>query len=93
MPGTTQKVFAPTNTKQVSQITSAERGAGVLGTTCCIINAAGHYLPPAMIFPRVNFVKHILKNGIPNTLGLAERSGSKHLSAKKIQCTDALFLK
>lgn len=73
VPTKTPNVIAAKNTKQVSQATSGEKG--VLVTTCCIINAAGGFLPPAMVFPRVKFVPKMLKNGIPNTLGLANKTG------------------
>jgi len=51
VPTKTPSVIAAKNTKQVSQATSGEKG--VLVTTFCIINAAGGFLPPAMVFPRV----------------------------------------
>jgi len=73
VPTKTPNVIAAKNTKQVSQATSGEKG--VLVATCCIINAAGGFLPPAMVFPRVKFVPKMLKNGIPNTLGLANKTG------------------
>ncbi|KAJ8910978.1 hypothetical protein NQ315_003671 [Exocentrus adspersus] len=68
-----QKVLAERGTKQVNKVTSAERGT--LVTTCCIINATGNSIPPAMIFPRVHFKTHML-SGAPNgTLGLATKGG------------------
>lgn len=66
-------VIAAKNTKQVSQATSGERG--ILVTTCCFINDAGIFLPPAMVFPRINFVPKMLRNAVPNTLGLAAKTG------------------
>ena len=48
------KVIAEKCTKQVGQITAQERGT--LVTVFCCTNAAGQALPPAMIFPRVNFI-------------------------------------
>ena len=67
------KVIAEKGVKQVSKCTSGEEGT--LTTTCCIINAAGNSLPPAMIFPRVNFREHMLRGAPPGTLGLANKSG------------------
>lgn len=47
------KVLAPKGTKQIGQVTSAERGE--LVTMCCAINAIGNAIPPFFVFPRVNF--------------------------------------
>jgi len=49
VPIKTSNVIDTKNTKQVSQATRG--GKGILVTTCCIINAAGGFLPPAMVFP------------------------------------------
>ena len=69
----TSKVLSEKGIKQVGQLTSAERG--VLVTMCCCVNAVGAALPPAYIFPRVNFRDHML-SGAPNgSLGLATSSG------------------
>ena len=69
----TSKILSEKGLKQVGQITSAERG--VLITMCCCVSAVGATLPPAYIFPRVNFGDHML-NGAPNgSLGLATPSG------------------
>ena len=59
--------------KQVGQITSAERDT--LVTICFCINAAGNALPPAYIFPRVNFPDHMTKGAPNGSLGLATQSG------------------
>lgn len=50
---TPEKVLAPKGTKQIGQVTSAERGE--LVTMCCAINAIGNAIPPFFVFPRVNF--------------------------------------
>lgn len=68
-----QKVVAVKGVKQVNKVTSGERGT--LVTTCCIINATGQYLPPAMVFPRTHFKEHMLRGSPPGTLGLATPSG------------------
>uniref|UniRef100_H2Y7T0 HTH CENPB-type domain-containing protein n=1 Tax=Ciona savignyi TaxID=51511 RepID=H2Y7T0_CIOSA len=60
------KVLCKTGSKQV-------RGVNV--TMCCCINALGHCLPPAYIFPRVNFKSHMLKGAPSGSLGLANSSG------------------
>ena len=67
------KLIAEKGVKQVSKCTSGEKGT--LATTCCIINAAGNSLPPAMIFPRVHFRDHMLRGAPPGTLGLANKTG------------------
>ena len=67
------KVIAEKGVKQVSKCTSGEKGT--LATTCCIINAAGNSLPPAMIFPRVHFRDHMLRGASPGTLELANKTG------------------
>ena len=59
--------------KQVAQITSAERGT--LVTTCCIINALGHALPPVMVFPRTHFKQYMINEAPPGSFGLAQPKG------------------
>ena len=68
-----RQILAPTGTKQVGQITSAERGVTV--TICCCISAEENSLPPAYIFPRVNFKDHMLIGAPAGSLGLACKSG------------------
>jgi hypothetical protein len=67
------KVLAPVGSKEVSTVSSAERGP--LITACCFVSASGNQIPPAIIFPRVNFTPNMLIDGIPGTLGLANQSG------------------
>ncbi|KAL0830140.1 hypothetical protein ABMA28_003597 [Loxostege sticticalis] len=59
--------------KQVSKVTSAERGE--LVTVCSAINAIGNHLPPFMIFPRKNWQTRMLDNAPPGTNGVANPSG------------------
>ncbi|KAJ8913888.1 hypothetical protein NQ315_005685 [Exocentrus adspersus] len=67
------KVFAMKGLKQVGQATSAERGA--LVTVLNFINAAGGFIPPVFVSPRINFKTHML-NGAPlGSLGLSNKSG------------------
>ena len=68
-----QKVIAKKGFKQVNQTTSSEKGTHV--TTCCIINALGSSIPPAMVFPRTHFKSHMISEAPPGTLGLANPSG------------------
>ena len=67
------KVLTQKGLKKVGQLTSGERGTII--TLCCCINAVGHALPPAYIFPRVNFRDYKI-NGAPNgNRGLTTQSG------------------
>lgn len=68
-----QKVLAVKGQKQICKVTSAERG--ILVTTCCIVNSAGTFLPPVMVFPRTHFKQHMLNGAPPGSLGLANPSG------------------
>ncbi|CAH2003653.1 unnamed protein product [Acanthoscelides obtectus] len=67
------KVIAERGSKQIGQVTSAERGT--LVTTLFFINAAGVFLPSVFVFPRVNYKDIMLNNGPPGALGLAQVSG------------------
>lgn len=57
-----QKVFARRGKHQVGAITSCERGRNV--TFVCCANAAGHYVPPLVIYPRKR-MKIELTEGAP----------------------------
>ena len=60
------KVIAERKVRQVGQVTSAERG--VLVTTLCAAIAGGRFIPPMMVFPRVNFKAHMVNGAPPGTL-------------------------
>lgn len=79
------KVLAAKGQRQVSKVTSAERGT--LTTTCYIVSALGNALPPVMIFPRVHFKQHMIADAPAGTLGLANTSGwmNSELFVKTIQ--------
>ncbi|XP_067929421.1 uncharacterized protein [Watersipora subatra] len=67
------KILADKKSKQVGQLTSAERGTLVTFVGC--INALGNAIPPFMIFPRVHF-KPTMINGAPSgTSGAAQPTG------------------
>lgn len=59
--------------QNISKVTSGERG--ILVTTCCIVNATGHALPPVMVFPRKKYVPHMISGAPTGTLGLATKTG------------------
>ncbi|XP_033218484.1 uncharacterized protein LOC117173945 [Belonocnema kinseyi] len=67
---TQRKVIAERGVKQVSSVTSGEKG-----TTCVIIAGDGNCLPPAMVLPRKKFKSCMLNQAPPGTLGLATPSG------------------
>ncbi|XP_054722826.1 uncharacterized protein LOC129232748, partial [Uloborus diversus] len=67
------KTIAKRGQKQVSQITSGERGQ--LVTMLCIVNAIGNTLPPVFIFPRTNYKEFMLHGAPPQSLGLAYKTG------------------
>lgn len=58
---------------QVGKITSGERSKTI--TAVCCYNAASVYLPPPMIFPRVNMNDQLLKGAPQLTVGAASKSG------------------
>ncbi|CAH2088095.1 unnamed protein product [Euphydryas editha] len=68
-----KKIIACKGLKQVSKVTSAERGE--LVTLCCAISAAGICTPPFLIFPRKIFQNRMIDNGPPGTAGVTYPSG------------------
>lgn len=68
-----QRILGPKGHKNLCKVTSAEKGT--LCTTCCIISAGGHALPPAIIFPRKNVNPRMTIGTPPGTLILATPSG------------------
>ncbi|XP_012559336.1 uncharacterized protein LOC101239882 [Hydra vulgaris] len=68
-------IIAAKGSKQVGQVTSAERGT--LVTTLFFVNAGGGTIPPVFIFPQVNYKDHMLNNGSSGALGLSHVSGWK----------------
>ena len=67
------RILASKGKKQVGMIASAERGS--LVTVCNVVSATGQALPPAFLFPRVNFKDYMLKGAPASSKGLAIRSG------------------
>lgn len=71
---TTSCVLAQKGSKQVGQVTSAERGQ--LVTMCVAINSVGNFIPPFYVFPRVHFKENLmLKGATPGSTGAANPSG------------------
>lgn len=67
------KVIADKTVKQVGQITSAERG--IMCTMVGAVNAQGNFMPPMIIFPRVNFKDYMIAGAPTGTTGAANPSG------------------
>jgi hypothetical protein len=68
-----KKIVAEKGNKQVGRITSGERG--VLVTMCTAVSAQGTVIPPFMIFPRVNYLPHMMKGSLPGSVGVSQPSG------------------
>ena len=67
------KIVASKGAKQVSKITSGERGHTV--TVICAMNASGTYLPPMLIFPRKRMSDLLMTGAPPQSLGCCSPSG------------------
>ena len=67
------KIIATKGARQVSKVTSGERGKNV--TVVCAMNAAGVYLPPMIIFPRKRMVESLMNGAPPQSVGFASSSG------------------
>lgn len=66
------KILATKGLKQVGSITSGERGTNV--TMIAAINAGVGFIPPMLIFPRINFRDYMLKGAPPGSIGGAAPS-------------------
>jgi hypothetical protein len=70
---TPNRVIARKGAKQVSAMTSAERGT--LVTLALAVNAIGNYLPPMFVFPRKRFKSHFIRDGPVGSVGTGNSSG------------------
>ncbi|XP_063231073.1 uncharacterized protein LOC134535762 isoform X2 [Bacillus rossius redtenbacheri] len=68
------KVIAERGVKQVGQATSQERGT--LVTVCNSINAIGNFIPPFLVFPRVNIKEFMYVGAPPGTVGVGHQKHS-----------------
>lgn len=59
--------------RQIGSLTSAERGH--LVTAAFAVNASGNSISPFLVFPRVNFKNHFLRDGPIGCDGDANQSG------------------
>ncbi|XP_047134205.1 uncharacterized protein LOC105850413 isoform X1 [Hydra vulgaris] len=67
------KILAPLGMKQVGSMTSTERGTTV--TMIAAINAGGGFIPPMLIFPRVNFKDFMITGAPEGSIGVTNPSG------------------
>ncbi|CAF4778747.1 unnamed protein product [Pieris macdunnoughi] len=67
------RVIARRGQKQVSAMTSAERGT--LVTIALAGNATGNHIPPMFVFPRKRFKDHFIRDGPTGSIGTANGSG------------------
>ncbi|CAH1965165.1 unnamed protein product [Acanthoscelides obtectus] len=72
VPKSQSKIIAMKGRRQVGTLTSAERGQLITAVLCT--SAAGHYVPPFLIFPRMRMKEELL-DGTP-----AETGYSCHIS-------------
>ncbi|KAI4825723.1 hypothetical protein KUCAC02_021394 [Chaenocephalus aceratus] len=70
---TPKQVVTEKGKKQVSSVTSAERGE--LVTVACAVNATGNAVPPMFIFPRVRFKDSLLNGSPAGSIGHCTKSG------------------
>lgn len=66
-------MIASKKSKQVGQVTSADRGTNV--TLCFAVNAIGNVIPPFFIFPRFRYQDHFVYEGPEGSDGDAYPSG------------------
>jgi len=67
------KIIASKGARQVSKMTSGERGSTV--TVICAMNAAEMHLPPMIIFPRKRMVDTLMNGAPPQSVGCCSDSG------------------
>jgi len=67
------KILASKGVRQVSKITSGEKGATV--TVTCAMSAAGQFIPPMVIWPRKRMVDALMKGTPPGSVGTVSDSG------------------
>lgn len=73
VPNKVQRVLTERGTKRVSQMSSAERGTNV--TCAATVNAAGTFIPPFFLFPRVNMQGRFMDGCTGGSVGYANGSG------------------
>lgn len=69
----TSKIIAGKGKKYVGTLTSAEKGRTV--TAVCCMSAAGMYVPPMLIFPRMRMKNCLMDHCAPGMIGTCTKSG------------------
>jgi hypothetical protein len=67
------KIVATKGKRQVSKLTSGERGQ--LVTAICCMSASGQFTPPMLIFPRTRMSDLLMKDAPVGSIGVASPSG------------------
>ena len=67
------KILAKSGKRSVGKIVSAERGQ--LMTVIVSCSAAGHYIPPLLIWPRKRMAEQLMKGTPPDSIGAVSDSG------------------
>lgn len=73
VPTKTPNVLSPTGNRRVVKVSSAERGTNV--SVACCFSAAGNYVPPFFIFPRIRMQQHFLNNAPNGSIAACNESG------------------
>ena len=73
VPKTSPKIIARKGRRQVGGLTAGERGENVTAEIC--MSAAGTYMPPMLIFPRVKENQELLNDAPPGAWGEFHKSG------------------
>jgi DDE superfamily endonuclease len=68
-----QKIIATKGKKNVGTLTSGERGRTV--TVVCCMSAAGSFVPPMFIFPRVRMKQSLMDHSPSGSIGTCTKSG------------------
>lgn len=66
------KIVAQKGVKQVGAVTSGQRVN--LVTLSCAVNVFGNSIVPMFVFPRLQYLKHIVDVGPPGCIGASHKS-------------------
>jgi transposase-like protein len=67
------KIIAPKGKRSVGAVTSQEKGKTI--TVLCCMNAAGMFVPPMIIYPRVRMKPSFMDRAPTGALGVASKTG------------------
>ena len=71
--GSRSKVISIKGKKEVSKLSSAERGKLITAVTC--MSASGNFIPPFLVFPRKNMKAELFNGTPPGTIAACHPSG------------------